>query len=292
MLNNKKVEYLLEKITHSLIGVSGIDAIVLGGSRATETSGKDSDIDIGIYYDSSTFDFITFRQKAILFDDEHRQDAITRPGDWGAWINGGGWLKIDDMAVDILFRETKNVIAVIEDCVEGNITIDYQCGHPFGFVNSIYMGEVVYCKILNSNNQLIQKQKNSLKSFPPIYQKAAIVKFMWECEFSLLCGKKSIQKGDVLYAAGSLFRCWISLLQVLYAINELYMLNEKGCLQRLQQQKDAYIPKGFAQDAEAALSNLTQESIASSFDKVQEQYDLLNHYIQSNTLSQHTQSLV
>ena len=50
MLNNKKVEYILEKITHSLIGVTGIDAIVLGGSRATETSGKDSDIDIGIYY--------------------------------------------------------------------------------------------------------------------------------------------------------------------------------------------------------------------------------------------------
>jgi hypothetical protein len=63
-----------------------------------------------------------------LLDDEHRQDAITRPGDWGTWINGGGWLKIDDMAVDILFRETKNVIAVIEDCVDGNITIDYQCG--------------------------------------------------------------------------------------------------------------------------------------------------------------------
>lgn len=81
-------------------------------------------------------------------------------------------------------------------------------------------------------------------------------------------------------------------MQVLYAINKLYMLNEKGCLQRLQQQKDAYIPKGFARNVESALSNLTQDSIASSFDKIQEQYDVINHYIQAYTLSQHAQSIV
>ena len=70
----------------------GIDAVVLGGSRATGTAGRDSDIDIGIYYDAGTFDLDDFRGRAALIDDEHRRDAVTSPGEWGPWINGGGWL--------------------------------------------------------------------------------------------------------------------------------------------------------------------------------------------------------
>jgi hypothetical protein len=139
---------------------------------------------------------------------------------------------------------------VIDDCIDGKITIDYQCGHPFGFVNAIYMGELAHCKILGSNNSLISDQKKRLENFPLIYKKAAIENFSWECDFSRQCGMKALGKGDIIYAAGSLIRCAISLLQVLYAINEMYMLNEKGSLGRLLNQKDVYIPEDFANDIE------------------------------------------
>jgi len=79
--------------------------------------------------------------------------------------------------------------------------------------------------------------------FPKNYRKAAIEKFLWECDFSQQCGRKAIGKGDIPYAAGSLFRCAVSLLQVLYAINGMYILNEKGSLGRLLKQKEAYVPK-------------------------------------------------
>ncbi len=149
----------------------------------------------------------------ISLDDEHRKDVITDPGEWGPWINGGGWLNIDGIAVDILFRDTRKVITVIDDCINGKISIDYQCGHPFGFVNSIYMGEVAYCKILSSNNSLISEQKKRLIEFPENYRETSIEKFLWECEFSEQCGRKAIRKGDILYATGSLFRCAVNLLQ-------------------------------------------------------------------------------
>jgi len=74
-----KIENILTQITHALDGVAGIDAIVLGGSRATGTANKDSDIDIGIYYDEASFDLKTFRQKAVSLDDEHRINIITDP---------------------------------------------------------------------------------------------------------------------------------------------------------------------------------------------------------------------
>lgn len=268
-----RIENILTQIIHAFIGVTGIDAIVLGGSRATGTADKASDIDIGIYYDEASFDLALFKQKAILLDDEHRKDAIADPGDWGPWINGGGWLKIEGIAVDILFRNTRKVIAVINDCINGKISIDYQCGHPFGFVNSIYMGEVACCRILSSNNGLISEQKKRLIEFPESYRKATIEKFLWECEFSQQCGRKAVGKRDILYAAGSLFRCAISLLQVLYAINGMYMLNEKGSLQRLLMQKAAYIPKDFPNDVEAALSGLREDTIQVCFDRIQVQYN-------------------
>ena len=273
-----KIDSMLTQIVHAFNGVTGIDAIVLGGSRATGTANKASDIDIGIYYDEASFDLALFKQKAALLDDEHRKDAITDPGDWGPWINGGGWLKIEGIAVDILFRDTRKVITVINDCIDGKISIAYQCGHPFGFVNSVYMGEVVYCKILSSNNSLISEQKKRLIEFPENYRKATIEKFLWECEFSQQCGKKAIEKIDILYAAGSLFRCAVSLLQVLYAINRMYMLNENGSLRRLLRQKDAYIPKNFANDVEAAFSGLSEDAIQACFDRMQTQYNEILKY--------------
>lgn len=273
-----KVDNILTQIINTFNGIVGIDAIVLGGSRATGTAKEDSDIDIGIYYNEALFDLSSFKQKAIALDDGHRKNVITDPGEWGPWINGGGWLKISGIAVDILFRNTKRVIDVISDCIDGKISIDYQCGHPFGFVNSIYMGEVAYCKILSSNNSLISEQKNRLMVFPENYRKAAIEKFLWECEFSEQCGRKGIGKEDILYAAGSLFRCAVSLLQVLYAINGMYMLNEKGSLERLLRQKEAYFPKNFAKGIETALSGLDTKTIQNCFDKIQTQYiEILKH---------------
>lgn len=268
-----QTENMLTKIVHAFKGVPGIDAIVLGGSRATGTANEDSDIDIGIYYDRALFDRSSFKRKGISLDDEHRKDVITDPGEWGPWINGGGWLNIDGIAVDILFRDTLKVITVIDDCINGKILIDYQCGHPFGFVNSIYMGEVAYCKILSNNSNIISEQKERLMDFPENYRKTTIEKFLWECEFSEQCGRKAIRKGDILYAAGSLFRCAVSLLQVLYAINGMYMLNEKGSLVRLLRQKDAYIPKDFVNDVEAALSGLRKDTMQACFDRIQAQYN-------------------
>jgi hypothetical protein len=56
------------------------------------------------------------------------------------------------------------------------------------------------------------------------------------------------------------------------------MLNEKGSLGRLLLQKDAYVPKDFANDMEAALSGLNATTIKDSFDRIQIQYDELVKY--------------
>ncbi len=253
-------------------GVRGVESVVLGGSRAAGNAGPHSDIDIGIYYDARSFDAGEAVRRAALLDDARRPDAATEPGAWGPWINGGGWLTVRSFPVDILYRDIGRVSEVIGDCLRGNITIDYQCGHPFGFVNSIYMGEAACCAELFSASERLRAEKARLTPFPEVYRSAAIAKFLWECGFSLMCGRKAAGRGDAVYAAGSLFRCAVSLLHVLYAANSMYMLNEKGALARLVK-SGAQMPLDFAEDVNAALSSCGGADEAAAFGRIEGQYE-------------------
>lgn len=90
-----KIEGIIDKVVNAFSGITGIDAVVLSGSRCTGTANEHSDIDIGIYYDESSFDIESLKVKACAIDDERRNGVITSLGEWGPWINGGGWLKVD-----------------------------------------------------------------------------------------------------------------------------------------------------------------------------------------------------
>lgn len=223
------VEDTISNIVDRLKQVKGVSAIVLGGSRARGTESPNSDIDIGIYYDSEIgLDIPGLRQAAAAMDDEHRENAVTELGEWGPWINGGGWLKINQTPVDLLFRDQNKVLQVIDQCVGGDITIDYQPGHPHGFANSIYLAEIALCKVLWDPSGVAARLKNRTISYPPVFKKAIIQKFFWEACFSLENGYKGIYKNDLSYIAGCCFRSAACLNQVLFAINEAYLMNEKG----------------------------------------------------------------
>lgn len=87
------VENILNEISRELKSVPGIIGIVLGGSRARGTNHPNSDIDIGIYYDGSEgVDIAQINAIATKLDDEHREGLVTALGEWGPWVNGGGWL--------------------------------------------------------------------------------------------------------------------------------------------------------------------------------------------------------
>lgn len=223
------VQNTIAKIVDRLKQIRGISALVLGGSRARGTESPNSDIDIGIYYDSEKeLDITRLRQVAAAIDDDHRENLVTEIGGWGPWINGGGWLKVDQIPVDLIFRDQKKVSDVIEECVRGTITIDYQPGHPHGFANSIYLAETALCKVLWDPSDVVGKLKSRIVPYPTLFQEATIQKFFWEAAFALDNGYKGIYKKDLSYIAGCWFRSVSCLNQVLFASNETYLMNEKG----------------------------------------------------------------
>lgn len=128
-------------LTNRLKSIPGVAAIALGGSRARGNHTEKSDVDLGIYYNpENPIDVNALNQLASEIDESDRTNLITPLGEWGKWINAGGWLQVEGVAVDFLYRDIVKVNRVIDDCHAGKITIDYQPGHPHGFVSCIYMG--------------------------------------------------------------------------------------------------------------------------------------------------------
>ena len=140
---------LIEEIAEQVKQVDGLRALVLGGSRARGTHTPSSDIDLGFYYHTGrTLDLRALGQIASRLDDERRADLVTPLGGWGPWINGGGWLTVQETAVDFLYRDLQRVNDLTQECLAGQVQIYYQPGHPFGFLTSTYMAELAVCKVL------------------------------------------------------------------------------------------------------------------------------------------------
>ncbi|MDF2942222.1 MAG: nucleotidyltransferase protein [Herbinix sp.] len=224
----------LNNIVIPLSRIQGVKAIALGGSQSRGTADTKSDYDIGLYYDTDKLDIVALAQCLKELDDEHKDDLLSLPGQWGPWINGGAWLTVQSTQVDILLRDIKQVEKVVLDCIEGNITIDYQAGHPFGFVNTIYAAETNYCKLLwQDETMALNKLKDLLYSkgqYSPQMSEAVIKKFLWEAWFSISCGRKAAFRGDINYALGSVFKAVCSWVEVVFALNGCYLMNEKGAL--------------------------------------------------------------
>lgn len=230
-----------EKWISLLSAVAGIEAIVIGGSRSRGEADEKSDTDIGIYYNENQVDWCELENALKTLMDETRlaEKVLYLPGEWGPWVNGGAWLTVDGEPFDVILRNTKRVAEVIADCIAGRITVDYQTGHPFGFVNAIYAAEVHYAFILWESDSLpVSQMKENLQregKLPPQMKETLISRFLFEADFSMRTGRAAALKGDMHYIMGCFFRtvtCWN---QVLYALNDTYFMNEKGSMKTAKQ---------------------------------------------------------
>lgn len=230
-----EIKTILDKVVYALADVSGIQAIVLGGSRARGTHSSESDIDIGIYYDKATLDLVSLNKAAQLIDDKHRDNLVVPPGEWGKWVNGGGWLVINGYHVDFILRDADRVKNVIAECQQGAISAHYQTGHPHAYMNVMYMGELAVCKVLWDKEGNISTLKQVAEKYPQKLKRAIIGFFAFEAEFSLMFAESNAEKNDVYYVTAHIVRVISALNQVLFAVNEEYCLNEKkavGWIQR------------------------------------------------------------
>lgn len=238
-MSRQTSQTLLDTITAALAPVGGVRAVVLGGSRGREVQTEASDYDFGLYYDGE-LDIGALERVARALDvpvegrayQARAADAplMTGIGGWGPWVNGGGWLTVGGQPVDILYRDCARVERVIAEARDGRFECAYHYGHPHAFVSTIYAGEVATCRALHDPHGFVARCKSALTPYPEALRAAAVARFLDEARFFLAISLKAAAQGDVAFVTGNLFRAQACVMQVLFALNRAWLLNEKGAL--------------------------------------------------------------
>ncbi|MDI1476741.1 nucleotidyltransferase domain-containing protein [Polyangium sp. y55x31] len=221
---------VLVRVVDALRGIENLTALVLGGSRGRGTAGPMSDYDIGLYYEpGAPFNVETLRSAiAPLVDDP--SSTVTHFGEWGPWVNGGGWLSIGGVEVDLLYRDLGGVRAVIADARQGRFSMNYQVGHPHGFCSTIWMGEVATCRPLFDPFGVIAELKSQTWPYPEALKNALITRFGWEVDFAIENAEIAARRAERTHIAGCAYRALCCAAQVLFAVNGRYLINEKGAV--------------------------------------------------------------
>src|SRR5689334_5527503 len=118
-------EAFLAHVTQRLAMLPHVQAVALGGSRATGTHGPDSDWDFAIYYRGP---FSPQDVRALGWPGE-----VSELGGWGGGVfNGGAWLEADDRRVDVHYRDLDDVEHQLAEAREGRFQIERLLFHLAG----------------------------------------------------------------------------------------------------------------------------------------------------------------
>lgn len=221
---------LAASVAARLAEIDGVVAVALAGSWARGDAHADSDVDLGLYYRGARRPAVAALRRLAEELDDSRPLAVTEFGEWGPWIDGGAWLTIDGRRVDWLYRDVDRVATAIAESRAGRSRCHYQIGHPHGFHTHMYLAETFYCRPLHDPDGALAALKASAVPYPPRLRRQLVDEFLFEAAFALDTSRTSAHRGDVLHVAGNLFRAAAALVQVVFALNERYVMNEKGAL--------------------------------------------------------------
>ena len=262
MISNSELRSLAEQ----LVEVPGIVAVMLGGSRARGEARPDSDVDLGLYY-RSPLDTGALRrlaqsvaslrgvggQPAALTETGGQPPALTEPGGWGPWVDGGGWLTIDETPVDWIYRDLDRVQGSAEQAIDGRFAFHFQVGHPFGVPDFAYAGEVALGVVLADPTGELQQVKDRLRNYPAALG-AAIIRRLDEARFLLGIAAKPAHRADTTFVAGCLFRVVTLCAYAIHAKARRWVINEKAAVESAARLPPA--PVDFARRAHGILGHL------------------------------------
>jgi hypothetical protein len=155
--------------------------------------------------------------------------VVTAPGGWGPWVDGGGWLRIDGDPVDWIYRDLDRVLTARAGVEQGRYSFHQQAGHPLGFCDLAYVGELALGRILADPTGELAEVRARALDYPPKLAEA-LVAGLWEGDFVVALARKAVSRADSAYVAGCLFRLAGVCAHALHGAARRWLINEKGAV--------------------------------------------------------------
>jgi len=176
----------LSSIADRLAAVSGMVGVTLGGSRARGSALPGSDVDLGLYYRGG-LDIEVLG--ALARELSGPRTEVTAIGEWGPRVNGGGWLTIGGQAVDWIYRDLDEVDACWRRASRGDVVLHVQSGHPAGFPDWAYAGELASAVLLADPTGELAARRAEMSHYPPALAQAQ-QRGLWEADFCVGIARK------------------------------------------------------------------------------------------------------
>jgi hypothetical protein len=130
----------VEDLAGRLAAVPGVAAVTLGGSRAVGAAVEGSDWDFGLYYrgglDPADISALGWPGR------------VFAPGEWGSIVNGGAWLTVGGVKVDLIYRDLDEVLRWTAAAEDGRFEIRREVGYVAGIATYVLAGELALGKVL------------------------------------------------------------------------------------------------------------------------------------------------
>lgn len=158
-----------------------------------------------------------------------RTGAHRSAGGWGPWVDGGAWLAIDGTPVDWILRDVKRVDEQCARASSGRLGFHTQTGHPLGFLDISYAGEVAMGVHLRDDDAILAELRGRVTPYPDALR-SAMIENLWQADFLLGGAEKGAKAGDVAYVTLCMTTAAMLVAHGWHALAGQWVINEKGLL--------------------------------------------------------------
>jgi len=201
-------------------------AIALGGSYAKGTADDEADVDLYLF------------ARAVLSNEERSRiasafspeiESIRSWGDDAPFTNVGTDFRFRGHNVECWLRNVEHIERSIAECREGVVRREFLTWTTTGFYNHCCLSDLTVMLPLDDPFGITARWKSQVATYPPRLREAIVSRHLpaagfWPENFHY---RSAIERQDVIYATGIVQQVVHNLVQVLFAVNEVYFPGDK-----------------------------------------------------------------